>query len=264
MPDWLSAIFLGIIEGLTEFLPVSSTGHLLIFQNTGLLPKQSDLFNVVIQSGAVIAVLLAFSTRAKDLLVNWSTPENRDYLAKLAVAFGITGAGGLIIKKLGLQLPEKVAPVAWATLIGGLVIFAVEAWAKKRAPSAKLTWSIAIAVAVAQLVAAVFPGTSRSGACILVALALGLGRPMATEFSFLVGVPTLLAAGGLKIVSAIGKGTAGDEKWGLVLIATLAAAASAFVVVRWLMRFVQTHTLVVFGWYRIVLGAALLLFFRDK
>jgi undecaprenyl-diphosphatase len=264
MPDWLSAVFLGIIEGLTEFLPVSSTGHLLLAQNSLLLPKQSDLFNVVIQSGAVIAVLLAFSTRAKDLLVNWATPENRDYLAKLAVAFGITGAGGLIIKKLELQLPEKVAPVAWATLIGGLVIFAVEAWAKKRAPSAKLTWSIAIAVAVAQLVAAVFPGTSRSGACILVALALGLGRPMATEFSFLVGVPTLLAAGGLKIVSAIGKGTAGDEKWGLVLIATLAAAASAFVVVKWLMRFVQTHTLVVFGWYRIVLGAALLLFFRDK
>ena len=96
------------------------------------------------------------------------------------------------------------------------------------------------------------------------ALALGLSRPIATEFSFLVGVPTLLAAGGLKIVSAIGKGTAGQEKWGMVLIATLAAAVSAFVVVKWLMRFVQTHTLVVFGWYRVILGAALLVFFRDK
>ena len=88
MPDWLAAIFLGIIEGLTEFLPVSSTGHLLIVENSGLLPKQSDLFNVVIQSGAVLAVLLAFSARAKDLLVNWSKPENKDYLAKLVVAFG--------------------------------------------------------------------------------------------------------------------------------------------------------------------------------
>lgn len=264
MPDWLAAIFLGIIEGLTEFLPVSSTGHLLIVENTGLLPKQSDLFNVVIQSGAVLAVLLAFSARAKDLLVNWSKPENKDYLAKLIVAFGITGAGGLVIKKLGLQLPEEVAPIAWATLIGGLVIFAVEAWAKKRTPSTRVTWAIAIAVAVAQLTAAVFPGTSRSGACILFALALGLSRPIATEFSFLVGVPTLLAAGGLKIVSAISKGTAGQEKWGLVLIATAAAAVSAFVVVKWLMRFVQTHTLVVFGWYRVILGAALLVFFRDK
>lgn len=263
MPDWLAAIFLGIIEGLTEFLPVSSTGHLLIFQNTGLLPKQSDLFNVVIQSGAVLAVLLAFSKRAGDLARNWSRPENKDYLAKLAVAFGITGVGGLVIKKLDLHLPEEVAPIAWATLIGGFVIFAVEAWAKKRTPTTTITWTIAIAVAVAQLTAAVFPGTSRSGACILFALALGLSRPIATEFSFLVGVPTLLAAGGLKIVSAIGKGTAGQEPWGLVLIATIAAAVSAFIVVKWLMRFVQTHTLMVFGWYRIVLGAALLLFFGN-
>jgi undecaprenyl-diphosphatase len=264
MPDWLSAIFLGIVEGLTEFLPVSSTGHLLLVENTGLLPKQTDLFNVVIQSGAVLAVLLAFSARAKDLLVNWSKPENKDYLAKLVVAFGITGAGGLVIKKLGLQLPEKIAPVAWATLIGGLVILVVEAFAKKRTPSSSVTWAIAVAVAVAQLMAAVFPGTSRSGACIVFALALGLIRPIATEFSFLVGVPTLLAAGGLKIVSSISKGTAGQEKWGLVLIATIAAAASAFVVVKWLMRFVQTHTLVIFGWYRIALGSALLVFFREK
>lgn len=264
MPDWLAAIFLGIIEGLTEFLPVSSTGHLLIAENSGLLPKQSDLFNVVIQSGAVLAVLLAFSKRAGDLVRNWSTPENKDYLAKLIVAFGITGAGGLVIKKLGLQLPEEVAPIAWATLIGGFVILAVETWVKKRTPTSTITWTIAIAVAVAQLTAAVFPGTSRSGACILFALALGLSRPIATEFSFLVGVPTLLAAGGLKIVSAISKGTAGQEKWSLVVIATLAAAVSAFIVVKWLMRFVQTHTLVVFGWYRILLGAALLIWFRGK
>lgn len=262
MPAWLSIVVLGIIEGLTEFLPVSSTGHLLLAQNSGWLPQQSDLFNVVIQSGAVLAVLVVFAKRAKDLALRWKQPENFDYLAKLAVCFLVTAAGGLVLKKLDFELPETAAPVAWATLIGGVVILAVERWLKGRRVDDRLTWTIALAVAGAQLLAATCPGTSRSGACILAAMALGLARPAATEFSFLIGVPTLLAAGGLKIVSALRDGTAANEDWGLVLLGTMVSAVTAFVVVKWLLRFVQTHTLNVFGWYRIALGVAILAFLR--
>jgi undecaprenyl-diphosphatase len=259
--DWFSIVLLGIIEGITEFLPVSSTGHLLLAQDSGWLPHQTDLFNVVIQSGAVVAVLFVFAKRSRELATRWREPANFDYLSKLAVAFVITAVGGLTMKKMGFKLPETAAPVAWATLIGGVVILGVERWLKGRKMSDDITWAMAIVVAGAQLLAATCPGTSRSGACILAAMALGLARPAATEFSFLIGVPTLLAAGGLKIVSAFKDGTAGDENWGMVALGTVVSAISAFIVVRWLLRFVQTHTLNVFGWYRIALGILILVFF---
>src|SRR5512141_953466 len=98
MPEWLAIICLGIVEGVTEFLPVSSTGHLLLAEHW--LPKQSDLFNTVIQCGTVLAVLLVFAGRVRQLLTHWNDPRQRDYLAKLAAAFVITGIGGLILKKL--------------------------------------------------------------------------------------------------------------------------------------------------------------------
>jgi undecaprenyl-diphosphatase len=258
MPDWLAIILLGIIEGVTEFLPISSTGHLLIPQNLGWLPAKSDLFNVVIQSGAVLAVLAVFTQRVKQLATSLSDPATKDYLAKLAVAFFITAAGGLVIKKLDIELPETIPPVAWATLIGGIVILALEAMQKGREGITGITWTVVIAVAAAQLLAAVFPGTSRSGASILMAMALGIARPAATEFSFLLGIPTLLAAGGYKILSAFKDGEAAGEDWGMVALGTLVSAISAFVVVKWLIRFVQSHTFNGFAWYRIALGGGLL------
>ena len=116
MADWISVVLLGLIEGITEFLPVSSTGHLLLTEHW--LGHRSELFNVVIQTGAVLAVLAVFAGRAKDLVLGWSRPENRDYLLKLAAAFVITAIGGLALKKAGLKLPKDPAPIAWATLIG--------------------------------------------------------------------------------------------------------------------------------------------------
>ena len=118
MPDWLTSILLGVIEGITEFLPVSSTGHLLLPQQLGWLEKQTDLFNIAIQSGAVIAVLFNFTDRVKQLTLRWREPEARDYLAKLLVAFVITGAGGLLIDKLGFhpmavgELPGQLAALS--------------------------------------------------------------------------------------------------------------------------------------------------------
>lgn len=258
VPTWI-VILLGIIEGVTEFLPVSSTGHLLLAEHWLNLPRQpSELFNVVIQSGAVLAVILAFAGKIREMVRDWQTPAVRDYVLKLGVAFFITGVGGFLLKKLGMELHEDPVPVAWATLIGGVVILIVERSLRGKTPTCSLTWSVAIAVGLAQLVAAAFPGTSRSGACIIIALILGLARPAATEFSFLVGVPTLLAAGGYKVLSALRDPAETHEPWSQILLGTLVSAVTAFIVVRWLMHYVQTHTFVVFGWYRIVLGGLIL------
>jgi undecaprenyl-diphosphatase len=123
----------------------------------------------------------------------------------------------------------------------------------------QVSWAAAIAVAVGQLIAAVFPGASRSGSTILVALCLGVSRPTATEFSFLLGIPTLVAAGALQAYGALNDPASAPEDWGLVLLAWVAAAVTAFVSVKWLLRYVQSHTFEVFGWYRIALGVALLL-----
>ena len=260
LPDWISIILLGLIEGVTEFLPISSTGHLLIPQTLGWLPRQSDLFSIVIQSGAVIAVIAVFTDRIKQLASTLRERETQSYLAKLAVAFIVTAVGGLVIKKLKIELPETVTPVAWATLTGAFVIFAVEFGRKNHSGVPDVSWRIAVAVGLAQILAAVFPGTSRSGASILIAMALGAARSAATEFSFLLGVPTLMAAGAFQTFSAIQEGNAGSEDWGMIALGTLVSAISAFIVVRWLIHFVQSHTFNGFAWYRLVMGAALLIY----
>jgi len=256
-------IILGIVEGITEFLPVSSTGHLLLVEHWLRLATQpSELFNVVIQTGAVLAVAVVFWARLKEMATHWSAPAVQDFTRKIALAFFITAIGGFTMKKLGLKLPETAEPVAWATLIGGIVILAVERRTKGATCASIITWPVAVAVGLAQLLAAGFPGTSRSGASIIVALLFGMSRPAATEFSFLVGVPTLLAAGGYSILSALRKPDVAHEPWSQILLGTVVAAITAFIVVSWLLRFVQTHTFVLFGWYRIVLGAAILIFLR--
>jgi undecaprenyl-diphosphatase len=259
MPDWIAVIILGIIEGITEFLPVSSTGHLLLPERLRWLPPQSELFNVVIQCGAVLAVLLVFFQRARQLLGEWRQPVNRAYLGKLLVAFLMTGIAGLALKKLGFTLEKSaVAPVLWATFIGGVLILGIECRLKHQPATAEITWPIALMVAVGQLLAMVFPGTSRSGATILMAMILGVSRPAATEFSFLLGIPTLLSAGAYEIFSAIRHHETGQENWTMVLLGTAVATVTAFGVVKWLLRYVQHHTFIPFGWYRIAL--AILLF----
>jgi undecaprenyl-diphosphatase len=259
MSDWMAIILLGIIEGITEFLPISSTAHLLIFENW--LPRQTDLFNIVIQSGAVLAVLPLFPERLRQFVFRWREKTTRDYGLKILLAVVITGIGGLLLDKAGFKLPERLWPVAWAMLVGGIGFLVIEGWLRGRNPQGPVTWSIAAVVGIGQLIAAIFPGTSRSGATILLMLMLGLSRPAATEFSFLVGIPTMLAAGGLKIFHALRHPTAGGvpEQWDMVLLGFIVSAMVSFIAVRWLLRYIQTHTFVVFGWYRIVLGAVLFL-----
>ena len=256
MREWIAVVCLGLIEGITEFLPVSSTGHLLLAEHW--LAPQSDVFNTVVQSGAVLAVILTFAQRLKQFAVQWREPATQDYLIKLAAAFAITGAGGLILKKLQFKLPESVLPVALATLIGGILFLLVERWLRNRTLSDAISWRIAVAAGAAQLLAAVFPGASRSGMTILAALVLGCSRPAATEFSFLLGIPTLLSAGALQAFSALRHPAEQPENWSMVLVGAAVGAVTAFAVVRWLIRFVQTHTFNVFAWYRIGLGLCML------
>ena len=180
MPDWIAIIILGIIEGITEFLPVSSTAHLLIAQHW--LPRQSDLFNIVIQSGAVIAVLPLFPDRMRQFIFGWRDRVTQDYALKILLALVITGIGGLLLDKAGFELPEALGPIAWALLLGGIWFLLIEMWFRRRDLHGSVTWTVAAVVGAGQLIAAVFPGTSRSVATILLLLMFGLGRPAATEF----------------------------------------------------------------------------------
>lgn len=261
MSDWLAVILLGVIEGVTEFLPVSSTGHLLLTEH--LIRRQfSEVFNVVIQCGAVLAVLLVFAKRSQQLVTQWREPDTRDYLLKLIAAFVLTAVGGLVMKKMGLKLEKTTAPIAWATLIGGVLFLVLERWLRGRTGTDKVSWTVALAIGAAQLVAIAFPGSSRSGTTILLALVLGLARPAAIEFSFLLGIPTLLAAGAKQLLDAVKEQTP-HEPWSQVLVGTVVSAVTAFAVVRWLLRYVQNHTFESFGWYRVALGIAILVLMRD-
>jgi undecaprenyl-diphosphatase len=254
MSESLAVVILGVIEGLTEFLPVSSTGHLLLVENTHLLPLQSELFNVVIQAGAVLAVLVVFAGRVAELLLGLGDRDTRGYVGKLLVAFLITAAGGFIAKKLGFTLPKDLWPIAWATLFGGVLILVIEWSVAERPTRSQVTWGIAVVVGLAQLLAAVLPGTSRAGATILFALALGLDRASATDFSFLLGIPTMFAASGYEIYHDLKQPSPEHTAWSMVALGTVVSAVVAFLVVRWLLRFIRSHTFVGFGWYRIVLG----------
>ena len=260
MHDWLIVAILGVIEGITEFIPVSSTGHLLLSEQL-LRVKESDLFNIVIQCGAVIAVLPLFPRRLHKFVFELADKETQDYLLKIFSAFFITGAIGFVLDHKGFKLPETAAPIALALLIGGIGFLAIEWWLRGKKLGNEITWPVVFAVAIGQLIAAVFPGSSRSGSTILLALLLGLSRPAATEFSFLVGIPTMLAAGALKIFKALHHPAADAprENWGLLLLATIIAAVVSFFAVKWLLRYVQTHTFTLFGWYRIALAIAIFL-----
>ena len=162
MSDTLSTILLGIIEGITEFLPISSTGHLLVAEQW--LGHRSELFNVAIQAGAILAIVLIYWKRIVGLFTRLGDADNRDYFAKLLVAFLITSVLGLIVTRLGWKLPETVLPIAVAFLVGGIAILLIERHVAGKPVSSTVTWKVAIFVGLCQILAAVFPGTSRSAA----------------------------------------------------------------------------------------------------
>jgi undecaprenyl-diphosphatase len=252
----LEAVLLGIIEGITEFLPISSTGHLLIAQHW--LGYRSELFNVVIQAGAILGVVLVYWQRLIDLSLRFGRPENRDYVYKLGAAFLITAAGGFIAKQLGVELPDTLTPVVAALIVGGVLILLIERLLSNAAPSELVTWNVAVWVGVSQVVAAVFPGTSRSAAAIFAAMLAGLtSRPAAAEFAFLVGIPTMFAAAGYELLKTLGDDGQQAEDWGALALAFAASAVVAFASVKWLLRYIRAHRFTPFAWYRIVFGTVL-------
>lgn len=253
---YLNDVLLGVIEGITEFLPISSTGHLLLAEHW--LGARSDAYNIIIQAGAILAVTVIYWRRIVGLLTQWSDRENRDYLFKLTLAFVITGVLGLIAKKLGFELPETIQPVAWALVIGGVWMIVAERLAERKEERSAITWKVAIAVGLAQIVAAIFPGTSRSATTIFVAMLLGTSnRAAATEFAFLVGIPTMYAASGYELLSLMKDGAV-NEDWVALGIAFVVSTITAFIAVKWLLSFIQTHRFTSFALYRILFGGALL------
>lgn len=250
------SIVIGLVEGITEFLPVSSTGHLLIAQHF-LQAQRSDAFNVLIQIGPILASALVLRSRLAKWFTGWKDAAVRTEIAQVMVAFLLTGIGGLVLDKLGLKLPDSIVPVAVATLVGVPVILLVERHARGRVPDRDIGWGLVVAVAAAQLVAAAFPGTSRSGACVMAALLVGASRPVAVEFSFLVGIPTMIAAGSYKLFKEISQGRASDLASLDTTIAFAVATVSAFVVVKWLLGYVRKHDFVPFAWYRLALAVFL-------
>ena len=257
MTELVNPILLGLIEGITEFLPVSSTGHLLIAEHW--LGARSDVFNVVIQAGAILAVALIYRARLWQLATGLGQRANRDYALKLGVAFLITAVFGFIATKLGFKLPATITPVAWALILGGGWMLGAEWLAAKQPDCSTITWRVAILVGLAQVVAGVFPGTSRSAATIFIALLAGTSnRAAATEFAFLVGVPTMFAASAYELIKA-GRSAGVHEDWSALALAFVVSLVTAFVAVKWLLGYIRTHRFTPFAIYRIVLGIALLI-----
>jgi undecaprenyl-diphosphatase len=257
---YLQIVCLGVIEGVTEFLPISSTGHLLIAESLGL-GHEPDVFNVVIQAGAILAVVFIYWEKIGTLLTHLDSPVARVYLLKIATAFFVTSVVSLIlIKHFKIHLPETLGPVAWATLIGGFVIFGIEILARGLYPHDDISWPEAVLMGLAQVLAGVFPGTSRSGATIMTGLALGMKRPVATEFSFLLGIPTMFAASLLDIIRYRKDLSGADHQLIIdIVIGFLVSMVVAFFVIKWLLRFVVSHTFNGFAIYRVLLGFILLI-----
>ena len=252
MPDLLVALILGVIEGLTEFLPISSTGHLILAGD--LLDATAEhwkVFEIVIQTGAMLAVVWEY--RARFFRVDVALYRN------LLVAFIPAAVLGLAFGKYIKAFLFHAVPVALAFIIGGIIILLVDRGSARRArveSAAEMTWLDALKVGIAQCFALI-PGTSRSGATIIGGMLFGLSRPAATEFSFFLAVPTLVAAGGYDLLKNRALLSARDVP--IFSVGMVVAFISAFVVIRWLIRYVATHDFRPFAWYRIAFGVVVLL-----
>ena len=247
----LNALILGIVEGLTEFLPISSTGHLILASDLlGANDERGKVFDIAIQTGAILAVIWEY--RARFFRVDPKLWLN------LIVAFIPAAVLGLAFGAYIKAHLFSAVPVASAFIVGGLIILFVE---RKKLPSRvdsteAMAWLDALKVGIAQCFALI-PGTSRSGATIIGGMLFGLSRRAATEFSFFLAVPTLIAAGAYDLWKNRALFAAQDLP--MFVVGLVAAFVCAFLVIRWLIRYVATHDFRPFAWYRIVFGAVVLL-----
>ena len=251
MNDLLNALILGVVEGVTEFLPISSTGHLILAADLlNATEERWTVFNLVIQTGAMLAVVWEY--RARFFKVDVKLYRN------LIVAFIPAAILGLLFSKIIKQYLFHAVPVALAFIVGGVIILVVERRSfRPRVESAQsMTWLDALKVGIAQCFALI-PGTSRSGATIIGGMLFGLSRKAATEFSFFLAVPTLIAAGLYDLWKHRDMLSAADAP--VFGVGSVVSFISAFVVIRWLIRYVATHDFKPFAWYRIAFGVVVLL-----
>jgi undecaprenyl-diphosphatase len=268
----LKAALLGIVEGLTEFLPISSTGHLILAAS--LLDfggGSAKVFEIAIQTGAMFAVIWEYRERlARTVAGLGGDAVARRFAANVLVAFVPAVVFGLLLGKVIKERLFHPVPVALAFIAGGLVILWVEHRHRRRYGALDLQggrlarvetvddmrWRDALAVGLLQCFALI-PGTSRSGATIIGAMVLGFSRKAATEFSFYLGIPTLIGAGVYSLWKERGALQAADAP--VFAVGLVFAFASALLCIRWLIRYVSTHDFVPFAWYRIVFGGLVLL-----
>lgn len=259
--DFLHAIILSIIEGLTEFLPISSTGHMILAADILKIPDTEFLksFEVIIQLGAILAVVILY---LKTLLTN------KAVWLKLLIAFIPTGVVGLFLYKfIKGYLLGNTAVVLWSLFIGGIVLIVWEKFFQREIspnPSLKkrgggvngiesLSYKKALIIGLFQSLSVV-PGVSRAAATIVGAVTVGLSRKEAVEFSFLLAVPTMAAATGLDLVKS--SFSFSSTEWVLLAVGFAGAFVTALLAVKFFLRFVEYHTFVPFGVYRIILAAA--------
>ncbi len=264
MGTTLSAILLGILEGLTEFLPISSTGHLILAQAFfGYDPGQWSQFNIVIQLGAILAVMVAYRKLfwATGMGVLRREVQALRFVRNILLGFLPAAVIGLFAKDAIDVMLESPTVVAVALIVGGVAILFVERTVRPRPDEgvAALSMRTALAIGLFQCLAMI-PGTSRSASTILGALAMGVGRKTAAEFSFFLAVPTMLGAATVKILDEptllAGEATIG---WGEIALGFGAAFLVALAVIRAFVAYVSRHGFAPFAWYRIVLGGGALL-----
>jgi undecaprenyl-diphosphatase len=259
LPLYLKAVILGIVEGLTEFLPISSTGHLILVGDLlGFNDDKGKIFELVIQTGAMLAVVWHYREKFAAVLANLGRDRAAQrFVLNLAVAFLPAAVLGLAFGKTIKAALFKPVPVAIAFIVGAFVIL----WAERRRHVVRvqevddMTPLDALKVGIAQAFALI-PGTSRSGATIIGGLLFGLSRKAATEFSFFLAVPTLVAAGAYDFWKNRALFELHDLGWFAVGMAV--SFVAAFLCIRWLLRYIMRHDFTLFAWYRIVFGVVVL------
>lgn len=257
------ALILGIVEGLTEFLPISSTGHLIVAGSLlGYVGDEAKVFEIAIQSGAMLAIVWEYRARFRRVVAGaLHDRAAQRFLVNIAIAFMPAAVLGLLLGKAIKATLFHPVPVALAFIVGALVILWVERRQRMRSRPARvaevddMTATDALKVGIAQAFALI-PGTSRSGATIIGGMLFGLSRKAATEFSFFLAVPTLMAAGAYSAWKDRALLAHADPAF--FAVGFIAAFVSALLCVRWLIRYVARHDFVPFAWYRIVFGAVVL------
>ncbi len=285
MNVYIISVILGIVEGLTEFLPVSSTAHLRIAEalmKINLDDAYWKMYTIVIQAGAILALLLLYLGRILEFWRTFPRGERRDRnyithpLSLTIVAFICTSIPALALKKWSDKNLGSLTAIAIALLAGGIIMWAVDAWSSRFEPNTTHTEAMnlgqAIWIGLCQALSAIFPGTSRSMSTIAAGQLVGMDRPTALEFSFLLSIPTMLAATGYDLLKEIhpskaalaaGKAAAhvemNGERWMVLAIGFVISFIVAYFVVEWFLMWVRKHGFTVFAVYRIVIGILLLI-----